>query len=151
MMINRYSITFLNKPSRHYQKGGSSLVIIMFLMSLSTFMLLSWYGGIRLMQIRESEEIAVFHQINLAESALSWGLNQPWPPVTSNWFCLNYRPNVKSCLKQSKSFKGLILTGESQSIKRYRLISQSESGKLVPHRNGWLDYCPEKKESDCDG
>lgn len=92
-----------------------------------------------------------YQNYNQAYSALIWGQSQHWPSPRRQWQCQhNASGTLTACLKQSSQHHAVLLKGLSKTFPLYWIGIRNCSGKYDYLYGHWLDYCPEKKESDCD-
>ncbi|WP_353244502.1 YgdB family protein [Providencia sp.] len=138
------------------QRGNIALVMTVVLMTMGLLLISSLHFFQRRAQDEWHKETKYYNEFNRAESALAWGLTLSWEMNTKKkWVCQqNATQNWTSCLKlYSRSTS--ILSGQSPykdglDIKVYQLVEwDALKQKIIPHKNGWLDYCPVKQKGFC--
>lgn len=140
------------------QAGNITLIMVAVLMTLGLLLLkaLHYYQERGRDELRR--EIKYFEAFNQAESALSWGLMQPWKKNMAkgaSWDCQQERTKQwLSCIKHHKS-GDFILSGKSEynlgkQITVYRWVTFTQGTSRIQSRGkGWLDYCPVGKKGFC--
>lgn len=134
------------------QRGEISLVIVFVL----TIFLAIWQCSSELLlqnRIIQLHNLRAYLQARLgAISALSWGLQQSWPP-SKDKLCLNADPDLlQSCFYRINPRQG-VLSGRHIET-GYRLwqrvwVIPGEAGKVQPMSSGWIDICPLPEQNSC--
>lgn len=100
---------------------------------------------------------------NQASSALSWGLSDTWPRQTlqaTTWQCRQLGSEaLQACIRPSSRANLLIVRGTGEApgaepLWLYQLASATQQGESITlhaQKGGWLDFCPEKRATDCEG
>lgn len=150
MSFLRFNTAPMTEKRRLQQQGMSATAMLWVLLFFS-LLVLSGSAAI-LMSIRKetANELYFYRHYHLAASSLSWGLMREWPEPHNTWQC-QVQPPLSVCFKHS-SHKGLMLVrGVHGSIAVYALGQyQAETQHIHVKKGQWLDFCPEKNESDCD-
>ncbi|MCO6524429.1 MAG: YgdB family protein [Candidatus Schmidhempelia sp.] len=133
------------------QSGTALFIMVLIFLMLSSLFMLVFLRLETQWQQQIFYEQRYYHHFNQAISALSWSLQQHWPPPTQQWYCqhLNHNQRV-SCIKQSKHPGFTLIKGISDSLPLYALAVYQSDGRLHFSKGQWLDFCPEPSEVDCE-
>lgn len=133
------------------EQGSGIVLMILLLFIFAVLVALHFNQLMQQWQKQIFYEKQYYHNYNTASSALLWGLRQAWPSPNDTWFCQKNRTGkMAACIKKS-SQPGLVLVkGTSETLSLYLLVEYDPIGKLIYRHGHWLDYCPEKSESNCD-
>lgn len=139
--------SFINK-----QSGLSVIAMVMILMLLGLILLTGFNLLITSWQKSIISELTYYPRFNQASSSLEWGRIQNWPPPTSTWQCqteINHQFNA--CIKQSSlnTDNYILLRGGTNGFYLY-LLTHYDGSKLKIEKGHWLDYCPERRNVDCE-
>ena len=140
------------KLTQNNENGFSAIIMVVILMIIGLLLLtgfnqllMSWHKTIVM-------ETRYYQRFNQASSALNWALTQDWQTPTEQWQCLtDTKYKLKACVKKSllKVDNYQLLRGEADGLFLYSL-THLKGTKLVVEKGHWLDYCPEKRSSDCE-
>lgn len=134
------------------QSGFSAIVLVMILMIIGLTLLTAFNSLVTSWQKTILIEKDYYQQFNTARSSLHWAKTQKWEVPTTNWQCKEeVNLHLKTCIKKSKLKIGnfTLVRGEADKLYLYELASFNNN-KLIIDKGNWLDYCPEKKHSDCE-
>ncbi|KFA59625.1 hypothetical protein GAPWKB11_0368 [Gilliamella apicola] len=93
-----------------------------------------------------------YQQYNQASSSLNWAVTQDWQPPSNHWQCktepiLHLRVCIKLSLLKIDNYT--LIRGEADDFSLY-MLAHYDNHKLLVEKGHWLDYCPEKRNSDCE-
>ncbi|TQI81948.1 uncharacterized protein DUF2509 [Serratia fonticola] len=143
------------------QQGGSTLAAVMLLLVMGLMLLTAQQRQLDSALLLAADQQRYLIAYNQAASALSWGLAQQWPRASlraTRWHCLPKNAQaLQACARLSSRSGIVVVRGEgdiagSEPLWLYQLATEvREAGgiKLIAQKGGWLDFCPEKRESDC--
>lgn len=143
--------TYFNSPPIT-ASGFSTIAMMVILMVVGLILLTGFNLFIISWQKTIIMESLYYRKFNQASSSLTWGIYQNWSAPTVNWQCLTeatYQLTV--CIKKSHlDINNYVLVrGETDDFFVYHL-AYFDKNKLVIEKGHWLDYCPEKKSTDCE-
>ncbi|MFP9228203.1 hypothetical protein A0E43_06515 [Pectobacterium cacticida] len=109
-----------------------------------------------------NDERHYLRAFNQALSSLNWGRGQRWNVLTEHWQCRQrVVEQLVVCLRAASVGDQGLLRGEGtypaskRPLQLYQRVSflALSSGQIALHplRNGWLDFCPDKDVTRCDG
>ncbi|MDF7666268.1 DUF2509 family protein [Orbaceae bacterium ESL0727] len=133
------------------QVGLSAIAMVMILMLLGIILLTGFHSLITSWQKSIVSELHYYARFNQASSALHWGSRQIWAEPTANWQCqIETNNQLHACIKSSSltTDRYTLLRGGSADFYLYQL-THYDNGKLKIEHGHWLDYCPEKRNMDC--
>lgn len=145
----------------HRQQGGSTLAAVMLLLVMGLMLLTAQQRQLEGALLLAADQQRYLRAYNQAASALSWGLAQPWPRESlqaTKWSCQQLGGEALLACARISAHSGLVMVrgaGDivgSEPLWLYQLATQSGgagSHMLKAQKGGWLDFCPEKRESDC--
>lgn len=143
------------------QRGGSTLAAVMLLLVMGLMLLTAQQrqlDGALLLAVDQQRYLRAYNQ---AASALSWGLAQPWPRESlqaTRWSCQQMSGEAMLACARLSARTGLVMVRGAGDIEGaeplwlYQLATQNGGAggnRLKAQKGGWLDFCPEKRESDC--
>lgn len=134
------------------ENGFSAIIMVVILMVIGLFLLTNFNLLLISWQKTVVMENRYYRQFNQASSALNWALTQDWQTPTKYWQCLtDSKYHLKACVKKSllKVDNYQLLRSEADGFFLYSLAHLNGT-KLVVEKGHWLDYCPEKRSSDCE-
>lgn len=143
------------------QQGGSTLAAVMLLLVMGLMLLTAQQRQVDSALLLATDQQRYLRAYNQAASALSWGLVQQWPAEylrASQWHCLREQTEaLLACIRRSTR-TGIVMVrgaGEmpgAEPMWLYQLATEVRTAgnlRLKAEKGGWLDFCPEKRESDC--
>jgi hypothetical protein len=147
-------------------QGGSTLAAVMLLLLMGLLLLTAQQKQLDSALLLATDQQRYLKAYNQAASALSWGLVQPWPRVTlsaTEWYCLQTDSDALSACARLSARPGVIMLRGQGDIPRsaplwlYQLTTEASKGETIKGetislqalKGGWLDFCPEKRGSDC--
>lgn len=144
------------------QQGGSTLAAVMLMLVMGLMLLTAQQRQLdsALLLVADRQRYLKAH--NQAASALSWGLAQPWPPGSlqaTRWHCLQQSSDgLQACARLSSRSGAVMVRGlgeiaGAEPLWLYQVATEAPgagSSKLTAQKGGWLDFCPEKRVTDCD-
>ncbi|ATM77125.1 MULTISPECIES: YgdB family protein [Serratia] len=143
------------------QQGGSTLAAVMLLLVMGLMLLTAQQRQLDSALLLAVDQQRYLRAYNQAASALSWGLAQPWPRESlqaSHWSCQQISGEALQACARLSARTGLVMVrgagdiAGSEPLWLYQLATQQggAGGHLLKaQKGGWLDFCPEKRESDC--
>ncbi len=143
------------------QQGGSTLAAVMLLLVMGLMLLTAQQRQLDSALLLAADQQRYLKAYNQAASALSWGLAQQWPHGSlqnTGWHCLQMNADALQACARLSSHNGVVVVRGAGKIVGaeplwlYQLateVRESGSVRLVAQKGGWLDFCPEKRESDC--
>jgi Protein of unknown function (DUF2509). len=132
--------------------GFSAIVMVFVLMTVGLILLTGFNLLINSWQKTVIMEIDYYKRFNHASSSLTWGIYQKWATPTTSWQCLTQSTyQLKACIKKSALTidNYVLVRGEASHVFLFTL-AHYENNQLVVEKGHWLDYCPEKKSSNCE-
>lgn len=150
-----------NVESSVKQRGSALIVTIMMMMALGLLGLNTVNQHLQAALTLTRSDKAYFQSWELAVSSLNWGLVRDWQyrPV-AEWQCVELS-GMHSCVKPSDVDGQYVLRGEGKTLAvsapvyLYHLVSLETAaggtGRFKALTQGWLDFCPLKDETFCDG
>lgn len=140
------------------QQGGSTLAAVMLLLVMGLMLLTAQQRQLDSALLLAVDQQRYLRAYNQAASALSWGLAQSWPREAlqaTRWSCQQMSGEALLACARLSARTGLVMvrgagdvTG-AEPLWLYQLATQNGGNRLKAQRGGWLDFCPEKRESDC--
>jgi len=143
------------------QQGGSTLAAVMLLLVMGLMLLNAQQRQLDSALLLAVDQQRYLRAYNQAVSALNWGLVQPWSReqlTTTRWHCQQLHSDaLQACARRSSRtgivmVRGAGMVTQAEPLWLYQLTSETGAVgdvKLRAEKGGWLDFCPEKKESDC--
>jgi hypothetical protein len=143
------------------QQGGSTLAAVMLLLVMGLMLLNAQQRQLDNALLLAVDQQRYLRAYNQAVSALSWGLVQHWPReqlTATRWHCQPlHTDDLQACARLSSRAGIVVVRGSGMMLNAeplwlYQLASETSAVgdiKLQAGKGGWLDFCPEKKESDC--
>ncbi|WP_417903524.1 YgdB family protein [Chania multitudinisentens] len=143
------------------QQGGSTLAAVMLLLVMGLMLLNAQQRQLDSALLLAVDQQRYLRAYNQAVSALNWGLVQSWPReqlTTARWQCQQLLADTLQACARRSSRPGIVLVRgagiipESEPLWLYQLAAETSAVgdiRLQTEEGGWLDFCPEKKESDC--
>ncbi len=143
------------------QRGGSTLAAVMLLLALGLMLLNAQHRQLDNALLLAADQQRYLQAYNQAASALSWGMSQRWPRAELSaavWLC-RQRAELTACARLSAragvvTIRGLgeMRGGEPLWLYQWGTFNGAETaGKVQAQPGGRLDFCPEKRLTDCDG
>jgi hypothetical protein len=143
------------------QHGGSTLAAVMLLLVIGLMLLNAQKRQLDSALLLAVDQQRYLRAYNQAISALHWGLVQPWSRTqltNAKWQCQQLKSDdLQACVRRSARTGVIIVRGtgviaHGEPLSLYQLASETKTVgdvMLQVEKGGWLDVCPEKKESDC--
>ncbi|WP_447886282.1 YgdB family protein [Serratia fonticola] len=143
------------------QQGGSTLAAVMLLLVMGLMLLTAQQRQLDSALLLAVDQQRYLRAYNQAASALSWGLTQPWPRESlqaSHWSCQQISSEALQACARLSARTGLVMVrgagdvAGAEPLWLYQLATQQGGAGgylLKAQKGGWLDFCPEKRESDC--
>lgn len=142
-------------------QGGSTLAAVMLLLLMGLLLLTAQQKQVDSALLLATDQQRYLKAYNQAASALNWGLVQPWPRATltaTGWYCLPLdNHELSACARLSARSGVIMLRGQGDMPRAaplwlYQLTTEASGNatiRLQVQKGGWLDFCPEKRASDC--
>ncbi|MGO4745758.1 YgdB family protein [Serratia quinivorans] len=141
------------------ERGGSTLAAVMMLLVMGLMLLNAQHRQLDNALLLAADEKRYLQAYQQAASALSWGVAQSWPRgrLTDNgWWC-RQSAELRACAKLSAQAGIVLVRGEApvtggEPLRLYQRAKPEGAGGEIGLRaesGGWLDFCPEKKQTDC--
>ncbi|WP_431225226.1 YgdB family protein [Serratia sp. L9] len=146
----------------HRQHGGSTLAAVMLMLVMGLMLLTAQQRQLDSALLLVADRQHYLKAYNQAASGLSWGLAQSWPRGSlqaTSWYCLQQSSDALQTCARLSSRSGVVVVrgaGEiagAEPVWLYQLATEAPgdgSIKLTVQKGGWLDFCPEKRATDCD-
>ncbi|MGE6303477.1 YgdB family protein [Serratia liquefaciens] len=142
------------------ERGGSTLAAVMMLLVMGLMLLNAQRRQLDSALLLATDEMRYLRAYNQAASALSWGVAQSWSHGQLNesgWWC-RQTTELRACAKLSSQAGIVLVRGEApmNGTEPLRLYQRSKpegaTGDIAlrAETGGWLDFCPEKKQADCE-
>ena len=142
------------------ERGGSTLAAVMMLLVMGLMLLNAQHRQLDSALLLAADEKRYLLAYNQAASALSWGVAQSWSHGQLNesgWWC-RQTTELRACAKLSSQAGIVLVRGEApmNGAEPLRLYQRSKpegaTGEIAlrAETGGWLDFCPEKKQADCE-
>ncbi|MHA7845573.1 YgdB family protein [Serratia sp. D1N4] len=143
------------------QQGGSTLAAVMLLLVMGLMLLNAQQRQLDSALLLAVDQQRYLRAYNQAVSALNWGLVQQWPReqlTATRWHCRPLPTDaLQACVRRSSRIGIVVVRGagviaNAEPLWLYQLASETNTVgdvALQAEKGGWLDFCPEKKESDC--
>lgn len=143
------------------QQGSGTLVAVMLLLAMGLLLLTAQQRQLDNALLLAADQQRYLKAYNQAASALSWGLAQQWPQdavQAARWHCLPITTDaLQACVRRSSRSDVIVVRGGgevagAEPLWLYQLatgVNQSGAIRLIAQKGGWLDFCPEKRVSDC--
>lgn len=132
--------------------GFSAIVMVFILMMIGLIIVTGFNLLINSWQKTVIMENRYYQKFNHASSALTWALYQNWSVPTASWQCaIESTYQLKACIKKSLLTidNYVLVRGEAEDFFLYTL-AYFDNNQLVVEKGHWLDYCPEKRNYDCE-
>ncbi|WP_346826051.1 YgdB family protein [Serratia inhibens] len=141
------------------QRGGSTLAAVMLLLVMGLMLLNAQHRQLDSALLLAADQQRYLKAYNQAASALSWGVAQSWPSKrlgANGWWC-QQTEELRACAKLSAQAGIVLVRGDGamsvgEPLRLYQLTKPDGTGgtfELRAEIGGWLDFCPEKRETDC--
>jgi hypothetical protein len=139
-----------NKTPQH--DGFSTLLLVIILTIVGLILLTGFQATIEPLKKTYLIEIQHFRKFNRASSSLNWATKQAWQPPTEQWQCLSdAQYQLKACIKKSRLKVDDYTLVRAQADNYYLyMLAYFSNNQLIVEKGHWLDYCPEKKVTDCE-
>lgn len=135
--------------------GMSTLILIMMILAMSSFLLQSLSTSLFSWQKSAYFLVKYYEQYNRAYSAINWATRQTWQQAHDDWQCqIEDKLELKACIKlvQSHPEALLLVKGEADKVMLYHFgyYRQNsvqpiiEAQHIFLHKGLWIDYNPEK-------
>ncbi|MDF7670194.1 DUF2509 family protein [Orbaceae bacterium ESL0721] len=142
-----------NSDKRSFDQSGiGTIAMVITLMVLGLALLTGFNLLITSWQKSIITEISYYNRYNRAHSSQNWGATQSWAIPTNSWQCQNRTTDqLSACIKKSSLLTDnyTILRGSADGFYLYQLTHYM-NGKLEMEKSHWLDYCPERRNYNCD-
>ncbi|WP_392566975.1 DUF2509 family protein [Utexia brackfieldae] len=133
------------------QSGMVLIAMVMILWMLSLLLLTAMMQVQSYWQKADFYEKRYYQHYNQAYSGLNWALSQAWPVPSRIWYCQRMSSlSLTACFKTSSQADFVLVKGVSKTLPLYYLAQYLPNGQLAITQGHWLDFCPEKKQRDCD-
>ncbi|PXZ04666.1 DUF2509 family protein [Gilliamella apicola] len=132
--------------------GFSTLLMVIILTIVGLLLLTGFQATIDSLKKSYLIEIQHYHQFNQASSSLNWATQQTWQVPTEEWQCLSdSQYHLTACIKKSRLKVDNYTLVRVQADDYYLyMLTHFEDNQLIVEKGHWLDYCPEKKMTDCE-
>ncbi|MCT4715429.1 DUF2509 family protein [Enterobacteriaceae bacterium H18W14] len=137
---------------KNLQRGSSSLVFVLLLLSLGILMLNGLQQQLNQQQKAIASEISFLKYYVDAVSALAWGGQQRWQ-ATRQWQCQQQGKEWRACVLLTEKGETLMaaqkLPGQDQLPLTLWRWGSLEDSRWRAAAHGWLDFCPIREDAQC--
>ncbi|RKS87073.1 uncharacterized protein DUF2509 [Orbus hercynius] len=132
--------------------GFSAIAMVMMLFLLTSVLLTEFRRTSLSTQKRTVVDKQHYQNKNYALSAIQWALTLEWELPDNTWYCKKHPTSLfYACIKLATLSNNnyTVIKGQSGEFTYYHLANYRQ-GRLKIEHGHWLDYCPQKRQADCE-